>query len=221
MCIPSRARFWGSGEHGKPAAREGGCGSRMEGKDALSETNLRDPEQGQAGVRFSTAEVAGQRPGAGPLPLPATFTLVAGASEGPSRLNAFDNALLEAGIGDLNLVKISSVLPAGAFEVPEVNAPPGALVPTAYGAVESQVPGEVIAAAVAIALPADGGSGVIFEFSGRTTAQDAEAAVRRMAEAAFERRGRPLREVRSRSVEHTVQVMGCAIAAVALGFDAP
>lgn len=188
----------------------------------MSETSLHDPGKGLAGER---AGAVATWPGAvaanGPLPLPSTFTLVAGASEGPSRLNAFDNALLEAGIGDLNLVKISSVLPAGALEVPEVNAPPGALVPTAYGAVESQLPGEVIAAAVAVALPDDGGNGVIFEYSGRTTAQEAEAAVRRMAEAAFERRGRPLREVRSRSVEHTVRVMGCAIAAVALGFDAP
>ncbi len=155
------------------------------------------------------------------LPLPTTFMLVAGAAEGPSRLNAFDNALLEAGIGDLNLVKISSVLPAGAYEIAHLNVAPGALVPTAYGAVESQVPGEMIAAAVAIALPADGKSGVIFEYSGRTNAEDAEAAVRRMAEAAFERRGRPLREVRSRSVEHRVVQIGCAIAAVALGFEAP
>jgi arginine decarboxylase len=153
------------------------------------------------------------------LPLPTTFTLVAGAAEGESRLNAFDNALLAAGIGDLNLVKISSVLPAGAREVPKITAPPGSLVPTAYGAAESQVAGETIAAAVAVGLPADGGSGVIFEFAGRTSAQEAERAVRRMAEVAFAQRGRPLREIRSVSVEHTVRRLGCALAAVALGYD--
>jgi arginine decarboxylase len=154
------------------------------------------------------------------LPMATTFTLVAGAAEGPSRLNAFDNALLTAGIGDLNLVKISSVLPAGAVERAVITAAAGALVPTAYGAVESQVAGERIAAAVAVGLPADGGSGVIFEYSGRTTATEAERAVRAMAVEAFRQRGRELAEVRSKSVEHTVEGIGCVIAAVALGFDA-
>jgi arginine decarboxylase len=153
------------------------------------------------------------------LPLATTFTLVAGAAEGPSRLNAFDNALLAAGIGDVNLVKISSVLPAGVTERPRIGATPGALVPTAYGATESQVAGERIAAAVAVGLPQDGGSGVIFEYSGRTSAEEAEAAVRSMVEEAFRRRGRRLREVRSKSVEHTVEKVGCVLAAVALGFD--
>ena len=154
------------------------------------------------------------------LPIAKTFTLVAGAAEGPSRLNAFDNALLAAGIGDLNIVKISSVLPAGVEERPAVRATPGALVPTAYGAMESQVPGERIAAAVAVGLPADGGSGLIFEYSGRTGGAEAEAAVRAMVEAAFRSRGREIRDLRSKSVEHTVHTIGCVLAAVALGFDA-
>lgn len=152
------------------------------------------------------------------LPIPTTFTLVAGAAEGPSRLNAFDNALLVAGIGDLNLVKISSVLPAGVTERPTVEATPGALVPTAYGAVESQNKGERIAAAVAVGLPGDDGNGLIFEYSARTSAEEAERAVRAMVEAAFAQRGRPLKELRSKAVEHVVESMGCAIAAVALGF---
>lgn len=153
------------------------------------------------------------------LPLPTTFALVAGAAEGPSRLNAFDNALLAASIGDLNLVKISSVLPAGAVERPAVEATPGALVPTAYGAIESQNVGERIAAAVAVGLAADGGNGLIFEYSGRTTKEEAERAVRAMVEAAFAQRGRPVREIRSRSVDHVVGQIGCALAAVCLGFS--
>jgi arginine decarboxylase len=152
--------------------------------------------------------------------LPTTFTLVAGAAEGPSRLNAFDNALLAAGIGDLNLVKISSVLPAGARELETVRARPGSLVPTAYGAMESQVAGERIAAAVAVGIAADGGSGVIFEYSGRTGGAEAERAVRAMVEEAFRRRGRPLADIRSRAVEHVVERIGCVLAAVALGYDA-
>ncbi|NMB16013.1 MAG: pyruvoyl-dependent arginine decarboxylase, partial [Firmicutes bacterium] len=48
------------------------------------------------------------------LPTPEKFTLVAGGSEGPTGLNAFDNALLAAGLGNLNLVRVSSILPPGA-----------------------------------------------------------------------------------------------------------
>ena len=35
----------------------------------------------------------------------------AGHAEGGTALNAFDNALLAAGIGNINLIKISSILP--------------------------------------------------------------------------------------------------------------
>ena len=35
----------------------------------------------------------------------------AGAAEGDTELNAFDNALLAAQVGNLNLIRVSSVLP--------------------------------------------------------------------------------------------------------------
>ena len=35
----------------------------------------------------------------------------AGHAEGGTTLNAFDNALLAAGIGNINLIKVSSILP--------------------------------------------------------------------------------------------------------------
>ncbi|MFO7311775.1 MAG: pyruvoyl-dependent arginine decarboxylase, partial [Bacillota bacterium] len=38
------------------------------------------------------------------LPTPRKFTLVSGAAEGTTPLNAFDNALLASGIGNLNLL---------------------------------------------------------------------------------------------------------------------
>ncbi len=75
----------------------------------------------------------------------------AGHAEGGTALNAFDNALLVAGIGNINLLKVSSILPP---EVPVVELPkikPGALIPTAYAAMTSEVPGETVAAAVGYA----------------------------------------------------------------------
>src|SRR3989442_2352769 len=76
----------------------------------------------------------------------------AGHAEGGTTLNAFDNALLAAGIGNINLVKVSSILPP---EVPVIDLPkikPAAIVPTAYAAMTSETPGAPIAAAVSYPL---------------------------------------------------------------------
>ena len=48
------------------------------------------------------------------LPTPKKFKIVAAAAEGTHKLTAFDNALLDAGIGNVNLVRISSILPPSA-----------------------------------------------------------------------------------------------------------
>ena len=56
-----------------------------------------------------------------------------GHAEGITELNAFDNALLNAGIGNLNLIKLSSIVPANVEILngrPDIEA--GALVPTVF-----------------------------------------------------------------------------------------
>jgi len=66
-------------------------------------------------------------------PIPNTVWAAAGAAEGDTELNAFDNALLAAQIGNLNLIRISSVLPRDALLVDEpLPITPGALVPAVY-----------------------------------------------------------------------------------------
>lgn len=151
------------------------------------------------------------------LPTPKKFTLVAGAAEGPTALNAFDNALLAAGIGNLNLMRVSSILPPGAEFVEQLDIAPGSLTPTAYGAIESETPGETIAAAVGIGFSEDT-FGVIMEWSGQGTAEDAEAYIRQMVAAAFEQRNMPLKDVMVKSVEHRVEQCGSVFAAVALWY---
>jgi arginine decarboxylase len=139
----------------------------------------------------------------------------AGAAEGDTELNAFDNALLAAQIGNLNLIRISSVLPQDATLV---DAPlpitPGALVPTVYTSHISSSPGQIVAAAVGIGV-AEGSHGMIFESRGASRRQ-AEDDVRKMLEASFARRGLRLKDVSVRSIEHRVERIGCAVAAVVL-----
>ena len=99
------------------------------------------------------------------LATPYLFTLVAGFGEGKTKLNAFDAALLASGLGNLNLIKVSSILPPGAKYRRNLEIPFGSLVPTAYGSLSSIQPGEMIAAAVAVGIPAADTFGVIMETS--------------------------------------------------------
>ena len=149
-----------------------------------------------------------------------TVTLAAataGHAEGGTALNAFDNALLAAGIGNINLIKISSILPP---DVPVVDLPkikPGALVPTAYAAMTSETPGELVAAAVGYAIPDDPAkNGVIMEFHGVATRDEAEQQIRAMLDEAFRVRSETIAEMRVVAVDHRVERIGCALAAVIL-----
>jgi len=45
-----------------------------------------------------------------------------------SMLNAYDRALLDAGIGNYNLVPVSSIIPPGAEEIEPIKLPPGSIV---------------------------------------------------------------------------------------------
>jgi arginine decarboxylase len=97
--------------------------------------------------------------------MPNQYFLTCGASDGYTSLNAFDGALLHAGIGNTNIVKMSSIVPPRCTLVDPVALPPGALVPAAYAAITSDVPGEIISAGVALALPEDENqNGLIMEY---------------------------------------------------------
>ena len=141
----------------------------------------------------------------------------AGHAEGGSSLNAFDNALLVAGIGNINLIKVSSIVPPDVtiVELPKIR--PGALVATAYAAITSETPGETIAAAVGYALPDDPAkNGVIMEFHGVASREEAERQIHAMLDEAFHVRGESIAEMRVLAVEHRVERIGCALAAITL-----
>lgn len=151
------------------------------------------------------------------LPTPKKFKIIAGSAEGKSILNSFDNALLAAGIGNVNLLRVSSILPPESEYSPDLILPPGSLVPTAYGYVISEKQGEKIAACVGIGFSKDT-FGVIMEYAGRGTKEEVEAKIRGMLKDAFETRGLPLVDIKLASTEHVVQGIGCAFAAVPLWY---
>ena len=148
---------------------------------------------------------------------PTHYFLVSGDSEGFTLLNAFDGALLCAGIGDTNLVKMSSIVPPRCQLISPVPLPAGALVPTAYASITSDVPGETISSAVAVALPKEPQfAGLIMEYSARGTKAEVEEKVRQMAIEGMKFRGREIKDLKSIAVEHRVQKFGATFAAVVL-----
>lgn len=148
---------------------------------------------------------------------PTTYFITSGDSEGFTVLNAFDGALMAAGIGNTNLVKMSSICPPHTRQVDSLTLPHGALVPVAYASITSDTPGRVIAAGVAVCFPEDEDhAGLIMEYSAADTKEAVEAKVRKMAEEGMRIRGKTIREIKSTAVQHTVKECGAAFAAVVL-----
>jgi arginine decarboxylase len=146
------------------------------------------------------------------LYVPQLLHLASGCSEGLTPLTAFDNALRAAGIDNLNLIRVSSIVPKGARFGPRPELPVGTLVPTVYSSVTSTMPGEVISAVIGGGAGAEGG--VLMEYHHTGTGAEAERIVTSMVEEGFDKRGWKLDQIYFATAEHTVEHMGCAVAAV-------
>ena len=79
-----------------------------------------------------------------------------------SDLNAFDKALISAGIGEQNLVSVSSVIPIGAERVEICEMPMGAVTHCVLAQMRG-TEGETIAAGIAYAYRKDGKGGYVAE----------------------------------------------------------
>jgi arginine decarboxylase len=145
------------------------------------------------------------------------YFVCAGSADAKMPLNAFDHALLAAGIGDVNLVRLSSILPPSCQVVEPFQLPYGALVPVAYADMVSSEPGQWVSAAVAIAIPLDPTlPGLIMEHHGVGRLEEIEATVREMAVTGFQHRNREIKEIVSIGAEHQVDQHGAAFAGVVL-----
>jgi arginine decarboxylase len=151
--------------------------------------------------------------------LPQAVSLVTGRGEGGSEINAFDRALQDAGVADLNFLRVTSILPPRTRIIELPAYPPGILMPAVYARMVSTTPGDRIAAAIGVGICHES-HGVIMEHTGHTSRADAEETVRRMIVEAFGIRRLPLHEVVVVAAEHTVERAGCAVA-LALFWPAP
>mgnify|MGYP001187837645 FL=1 len=139
--------------------------------------------------------------------------ITSGAAEGPTKLNAFDNALLEAGIGDVNLIKVSSILPRNTMivELPELE--PGSMVNCVLSHMVSERRGDLISAAVAVATSSD--FGCVVENSGiNRDPEDVRSEAVSMVRYMMSVRGLEIKELIVEETNHVVEKCGAAVSAV-------
>lgn len=116
------------------------------------------------------------------------FCLVSGIGTDSHAISSFDSALLDAGIGNYNLVRVSSILPPNCVQSNRVLLPGGSVLFTAYATLTTHAD-ELIASAIAVAIPHNAEQcGVIMEYSNRTSKEDAVKTVRKLAENAMRKR---------------------------------
>jgi arginine decarboxylase len=149
--------------------------------------------------------------------IPGRYFIVCGAADAQTPLNAFDGALHNAGIGDLNLVRVSSIIPPNCRKVESHTINPGSLIAAAYASITSALPGEVIAAGIAVAIPEEPDrAGVVMEYSARGHREEIEEIVINMARGALEMRGLAVNRLESRAVDVKVENVAAAFAGVVL-----
>lgn len=131
--------------------------------------------------------------------LPKHYKIVSGSGKSKFPLVAFDKALLDAGIGNFNLVKVSSILPAHCMYSEEITLTPGSILYAAYASV-TITKGESGQTAVAVAISENSDeNGVIFETSSKENLENCELLVENMCTEAMEERNRKIKIIEKSS----------------------
>lgn len=145
--------------------------------------------------------------------------VVSGTGEAGTSLGAFDAALHDAGVGDYNLVALSSVIPPGAVvgrrAEPTVHADVGSVVAVVLAEAVSEAPGTELAAGLGWARAEEGG---VFMEATASSRRDCESALSdRLADVRETRewRWQPDDELEVRA--HTVEEAGAAVVAAVYG----
>ncbi|MGN0093719.1 MAG: pyruvoyl-dependent arginine decarboxylase [Methanobrevibacter sp.] len=140
-------------------------------------------------------------------------SIVSGKSEGPTRLNAFDNALTDAGIGDVNLIKVSSMLEkkTSIVKLPKLKA--GAMVNCVLSNITSSNPGETITACVAVAIGDN--LGCVVETTGvNVSNQENRKEAVQMVKYMMRKRNEKINQMIVEDSTHTVENIGSVVASV-------
>lgn len=149
------------------------------------------------------------------VPIPTRFFVTSGKGiNKTSELNAFDLALLQAGIGEQNLVSVSSVLPIGIRQVDRVPISRGAITHTVLARMGGGE-GEVISSGISYGFRTDGQGGYVAEGHVHGTQKSLKEFLRWRMEEIAHFRGVELRRIHYRTEELVIPMdhYGVCIAA--------
>jgi len=149
--------------------------------------------------------------------VPEEYFTVAGTGESDtSELNAFDRALVAAGISQCNLVPVSSILPKRATEVRPRKIEPGEVTFVVLGKAAGKR-GDHISAGVAIGYVAGGEHDMIVELNQHGSAEEAKSVLSGLLEEMAAARGWKVSRVKHHVCDFRVtKTYGVALAAVVL-----
>lgn len=153
---------------------------------------------------------------------PKYYHISSGVGISDYELVAFDNALLNAGISNYNLIRVSSILPSNCEQRSAVGLKQGSPLLTAYATIASNIPGQILSTAVGIGIPEDKTKiGLIMEHSDRVGKSESEEIVQAMIIESMANHGIKLQDIIVSSIECTVPDKGFAalISAVTMWDD--
>ena len=153
--------------------------------------------------------------------VPKEFFVTSGNASSPvSELNAFDQALKNAGIAQCNLVEVTSILPKGCLERKRIDIPVGAITYAVIARMNG-TEGENIGAAIAWSWEKSGKCGIVVETHGYMD----EAALLELAEWKIKEMAK-IREIEINEIHYTYETMrvpmdnyGCVLAALVFSPD--
>lgn len=145
---------------------------------------------------------------------------VRGTGTGNTALTAFDAAVLDAGIGDFNLVKVSSIVPPNCRREkasPDAFLNPGAVVHCAFAHGVTKHGDQPVSAAVGVAVPERPDDiGVIMEIAIPSDEDEAKRIVRSMCQESMKMRSLGVKEILLASAQaHPSEDKDCFSVAVA------
>lgn len=114
-------------------------------------------------------------------------------------MTAFDAAVLNAGIGNFNLVKVSSIVPPNCRREgapPEALLTPGSVVPCAFAHGTAKHGDQPVSAAIGVAVPESPDDiGVVMEIAVSSDEDEARRMVRSMCQESMEMRSLGVKEI--------------------------
>jgi arginine decarboxylase len=129
------------------------------------------------------------------------YTIVSGIGCHYTKIGSFDQALLDAGIGNYNLVKVSSILPPGCEERKVIDLRFGSILYTAYTSLSAEY-GSIFSSAIAVGLPQrDVDVGIIMEYSEFVDIDSAKNMVIGLVDEAMQARGIPVKSIISKMAD--------------------